>query len=117
MVTICDSEQYGEGERYSYCVYISQHLDVGALSFEEFMVDRNLAIVEYLEFSETTVDGLPAYRTQSVGSMMGMLSYFVLDDDRFVEIDLDPYNIQSPWEEQETYRTVFETMIVTLQLD
>lgn len=117
MVYICDSTQYGEGERYTYCVYISQHLGVGNLSFEEFMVDRNLAAAEYLEFTETTVAGRPAYRTQSVGSMMGMLSYFIQDGDRYVEFDLDPYNVSNPWEEQEIYLTIFETMIVTLQLD
>jgi hypothetical protein len=116
-VYICDSEQFGEGERYTYCVYISQHLGVGELSFEEFMVDRNLTIAEYLEFSEATAGAYPAFRTQSVGSMMGMLSYFIPDGDRYVEIDLDPYSSEYPWEEQARYLTIFETMIVTLQLD
>ena len=81
------------------------------------MIDRNLSIAEYLEFTETTVAGYLAYRTQSVGSMMGMMSYFIRDGDRYVEIDLDPYNSGHPWEDQETYLTIFETMIVTLQLD
>lgn len=116
-VYICDPRQYGEGERYTYCVYISEHLHVGAMSFEEFILDRNLAHPDYLEYSQGMVGDRPAYVTNSVGSMMGMHSYFVADGDRYVEVDLDPYNLSHPWQDQDQHRGLFEAMIVTLQLD
>lgn len=101
-----------------YFVYVQEYPNPEERPFTELVTaDLSDEIQANFSYTTGTIGPYTVYRTKRLPSMSGALTVFFELPDRYLALALAPYDSEQPYQDQERYLNLFETMLRSLTVD